>query len=70
MDYLHELKILHGDINKHNFLVQKDRAWLIDFESSTKVEEGEEGLLVAETGSLEESLQGDGKEGSQYRVEN
>ncbi|TKX21169.1 hypothetical protein C1H76_6710 [Elsinoe australis] len=29
---LHKLGILHGDINKHNFLIKDDRAVLIDFE--------------------------------------
>jgi len=65
---LHELGILHGDLNKYNFLVKGDRAWLIDFESSRKVEEGERGLLAAEMGSLAEFLQSDSKKGSQYRL--
>ncbi|KAL8790089.1 MAG: hypothetical protein Q9213_000791 [Squamulea squamosa] len=33
---LHSLDILHGDLNRHNFLVSADQVVLIDFETSTK----------------------------------
>lgn len=31
---LHNLGVLHGDVNRHNFLVGKDGVKLIDFERS------------------------------------
>ncbi|KAL8799108.1 MAG: hypothetical protein Q9182_006142 [Xanthomendoza sp. 2 TL-2023] len=33
---LHSLDILHGDLNRYNFLIGKDRVVLIDFETSFK----------------------------------
>ncbi|KAF4973464.1 hypothetical protein FZEAL_9326 [Fusarium zealandicum] len=51
---LHELGILHGDINKHNFLITGDEAVLIDFETAQKCSDQE--LLDAEYKHLEESL--------------
>lgn len=66
---LHQLGILHGDVNKHNFLVCEERAWLVDFESSRKIEGGEEGRLIAEMATLDRFLQSDSKKGGQYRLE-
>ncbi|KAL8646274.1 MAG: hypothetical protein Q9226_006932, partial [Calogaya cf. arnoldii] len=31
---LHSLHILHGNLNRHNFLVDEDQVVLIDFETS------------------------------------
>ena len=36
---LHNLGILHGDVNKHNFLVKDGRAILIDFECARATED-------------------------------
>ena len=36
---LHNLGILHGDVNKHNFLVKDGRAILIDFERARATED-------------------------------
>ncbi|KAM5354003.1 hypothetical protein ACJ41O_000653 [Fusarium nematophilum] len=54
---LHELGILHGDINKHNFLIRGDgggEAVLIDFETAQKCTD--QSLLDAEYTHIEESL--------------
>jgi serine/threonine protein kinase len=36
---LHSLGIHHGDLNKHNFVVQPSRAYLIDFEVAKKIDD-------------------------------
>jgi tRNA A-37 threonylcarbamoyl transferase component Bud32 len=36
---LHDLKILHGDLDKYNFLLQPSRAYLIDFETARKTDD-------------------------------
>ncbi|KAK2594669.1 hypothetical protein QQS21_007645 [Conoideocrella luteorostrata] len=51
---LHALGIKHGDINRFNFLVQGDKALLIDFEAAEKCNSVEE--LEAEYKLLEQSL--------------
>lgn len=38
---LHGLSIVHGDSNKHNFLISKKGAVLIDFETATRSDNGE-----------------------------
>jgi len=58
---LHTLGILHGDLNKHNFLISETAgAVLIDFETATRPEdvqamnkeiEGLEGQLLDESGN-------------------
>lgn len=52
---LHSLGVKHGDINKHNFLVQGDRVVLLDFETAKKC--ASLGDLEAEYRQLGESLQ-------------
>lgn len=47
--------IKHGDINKHNFLVQDDRVFLLDLETAEKC--ASLGDLEAEYRQLGESLQ-------------
>ncbi|KAI0548899.1 hypothetical protein F4679DRAFT_549041 [Xylaria curta] len=51
---LHSLGIIHGDINKHNFLVRNGTATLIDFESARKCDNEEE--FESEFQRLEHSL--------------
>ncbi|KAL8852703.1 MAG: hypothetical protein Q9221_002463 [Calogaya cf. arnoldii] len=38
---LHSLRILHGDLNRHNFLVNEDQVVLIDFETSIRSQDEE-----------------------------
>jgi hypothetical protein len=52
---LHSLGVKHGDINKHNFLVQGDRAVLLDLETARQCTSP--GDLEAEYQQLSESLQ-------------
>ncbi|KAG6848765.1 hypothetical protein H0H93_014290 [Arthromyces matolae] len=55
LEQLHELGIKHGDINKHNFLVQEgDNVIMIDFETSTQCSSQE---LKDEMKTLKESLE-------------
>ena len=42
LEMLHTLKIKHGDINKHNFLVHNDSVTLIDFDGAVKNATAEE----------------------------
>ena len=51
---LHRLGIVHGDINKHNFLVVDSKATLIDFDGAYKTEDKE--ALGEEMSSLETEL--------------
>ncbi|KAI1756815.1 hypothetical protein F4782DRAFT_484242 [Xylaria castorea] len=51
---LHSLGIIHGDINKHNFLVRDGKAVLIDFESARRCREKKE--FKSEFQGLEHSL--------------
>lgn len=67
LDSLHSLGILHGDTNKHNFLVQSTRAYLIDFESAEKVDDPQ--LFLAEMEVLEAELLSDSKAGWKHDVE-
>ncbi|KAI4219977.1 MAG: hypothetical protein LQ349_008205 [Xanthoria aureola] len=39
---LHSLDILHGDVNRHNFLVNKEQVVLIDFETSVRSQDDAE----------------------------
>lgn len=52
---LHELGILHGDINRHNFLIKEGKAVLIDFDTARKVTDPE--ILVKEMAALKGSLE-------------
>ncbi len=38
---MHDLGIVHGDLNKHNFLITESGAVLIDFETAKKSGDGE-----------------------------
>lgn len=51
---LHSLGIKHGDINKHNFLVQEDKVTMVDFEMARKCDDEE---LRTELAGLEASLE-------------
>jgi predicted Ser/Thr protein kinase len=51
---LHGLGILHGDLNKHSFLVSDGRAVLIDFETAQRSEDSE--AMEREMKSLEGQL--------------
>lgn len=57
---LHGLGVLHGDLNKHNFLISESGAVLIDFETAKQSEnseamerevEGLKGQLLDESGN-------------------
>jgi tRNA A-37 threonylcarbamoyl transferase component Bud32 len=51
---LHDLGVLHGDINKHNFLIQNGRALLIDFETAERCNNQKD--LEEELQSVEKAL--------------
>lgn len=51
---LHHLGILHGDVNRQNFLIDEDRATILDFESARRC--GDPQLLEKEMDSLEKEL--------------
>jgi len=54
---LHGLRILHGDLNKHNFLISERGVVLIDFETAKRSGNGE--TMEKEVEGLEEQLQDD-----------
>ncbi|ESZ89743.1 alpha-galactosidase A precursor [Sclerotinia borealis F-4128] len=41
VERLHDLGIIHGDLNKYNFLISEGRAVLIDFETAQRSEDSE-----------------------------
>lgn len=51
---LHALGIKHGDVNRHNFLVKGDGAYIIDFDAAEYCEDSE--ALVAELDLLPREL--------------
>lgn len=60
MKRLHGLGVVHGDLNKHNFLISEKGAVLIDFETAKRSGDGEgmerevrglEGQLLDESGN-------------------
>jgi len=51
---LHELGIKHGDINKHNFLINDGKATLIDFDRASRAASHDE--LESELRELEDQL--------------
>ena len=51
---LHKLGIKHGDINRHNFLIQDARAILIDFENAESCKEA--AIFAEEMEGLESAL--------------
>ncbi|KAL8726955.1 MAG: hypothetical protein Q9166_006376 [cf. Caloplaca sp. 2 TL-2023] len=60
---LHSLDILHSDLNRHNFLVDKDRIVLIDFETSTRSQD--EGRKAEELRGLKKELVDNSGKGGQ-----
>ncbi|KAI4110823.1 MAG: hypothetical protein LQ339_001099 [Xanthoria mediterranea] len=51
---LHSLDILHGDVNRHNFLVDEEQVVLIDFETSVRSQD--DGEKTKELQSLKKEL--------------
>ncbi|KAI0490601.1 hypothetical protein F4859DRAFT_13847 [Xylaria cf. heliscus] len=65
---LHSLGIIHGDINKYNFLVRDGKAVLVDFETARRCSEKEE--LESEFQRLEHSLRDPSRRGGVGRPAN
>jgi len=63
---LHARGILHGDVNRHNFLVQPSRAYLVDFETARKTDEQQ--ALDSELESLEGQICSDWRRGGNYSL--
>ena len=63
---LHKLGIVHGDVNKHNFLVRDGHATLIDFECAQKCEDGS--ASKQELGCLVEELRDTSGRGGSYAM--
>lgn len=51
---LHALGIVHGDLNKHNFLISRSRVVLLDFESARRSEDKD--AMEQELRNLERQL--------------
>jgi len=51
---LHALGIVHNDVNRHNFIISGDRAWLLDFEMARKT--SDEDLMEREMMGLKGQL--------------
>jgi predicted Ser/Thr protein kinase len=64
LESLHQLDIEHGDINKHNFLINDDGVTMIDFETARKSDDQQS--LEAEMDSLAESLSDTSGRGGSY----
>ncbi|KGO72686.1 Lipopolysaccharide core heptose(II) kinase [Penicillium italicum] len=62
---LHDNGILHGDANKYNFIIQVDKARLIDFEKS-KLCHGSSAYMQAEMDSLCDQLMEDTGRGAGF----
>lgn len=62
----HALGLIHGDVNRYNFLVGKNSVQLIDFESSEEVGNDEQSQL-AELRSLRAELTEESGRGGGYR---
>lgn len=63
VERLHALGILHGDLNRHNFLVTDNRTALIDFEACTKSKD--EGEKARELQGLKQELLDDSGKGGE-----
>lgn len=61
---LHRLGLLHGDINRHNFIVGEGWTKMIDFEKCQETEDG--GLMTAEMLCLSSELQDDSGRGAGF----
>lgn len=59
---LHALAIQHGDINKYNFLIARERTVLVDFETAKRCAGTEE--LASELQNLEQSLGDSSRKGA------
>jgi predicted Ser/Thr protein kinase len=55
LQHLHDIGILHGDANRYNFIIQDDKARLIDFEKS-QLCHGATAYMRAEMESLSDEL--------------
>ena len=64
---LHDLNIKHGDVNRHNFVVNAGRARLVDFETAVRCSDEEE--LEKEAESLGRTLADESRRGGMYVVE-
>ncbi|KAI9677623.1 MAG: hypothetical protein M1817_006577 [Caeruleum heppii] len=64
---LHDLGIIHNDLNKHNFLVKDERAVLVDFQCARKSDDPAE--MRRELSGLEEQLRSDSRKGGMYVVD-
>ena len=64
---LHGLGILHGDLNKHNFLISQGRAFLIDFETAKRSSDRE--AMEKESHELERQLLDDSGTGGNFLEE-
>ncbi|KAG8627883.1 hypothetical protein KVT40_003756 [Elsinoe batatas] len=64
---LHALGIKKGDINRHNFLVRKGQAFMIDFDGAEKCDDPE--VLEAEMEALEAELQDVSGRGGRIHVD-
>ena len=62
---LHSLDILHGDLNRHNFLVDEEQVRLIDFETSVRGQD-EDKKAEELRGLRKELLDGSGNASSIY----
>ena len=63
---LHKLGLRHGDINRHNFLVDADRVTLIDFEHTQ--ENADEDSLREELEGLAAELMDDSGRGAGFQI--
>lgn len=61
---LHGLGIHLGDLNRHNFLVQQSRAYLVDFETARKTDDQQ--MLDLEFENLESQLCSTSRRGGNY----
>ena len=59
---LHALGIIHGDLNKHNFLISEFRVVLLDFESARRSEDKD--AMDQELRKLEQHLLDESGRGS------
>jgi tRNA A-37 threonylcarbamoyl transferase component Bud32 len=64
--HLHSLGIVHGDLNKHNFVVGPSRTTLIDFENARK--DGNKEAMQKEFAGLTEQLTEETGRGSGYML--